>query len=53
MKGLAADGHNVTIISLFKEKNPIPNYNEIHLDGIYDNAAKGNFKLKFSRINRS
>lgn len=44
MKGLAADGHDVTMISPFKEKNPIPNYNEVYLDGIYDDAAKGNFK---------
>lgn len=34
MKGLAADGHHVTVVSPFQEKNLIPNYTSIHLDGI-------------------
>lgn len=41
MKGLAADGHEVTIISPFKEKNPIPNYTEIYLEGFYDSVVDG------------
>lgn len=36
MQGLAADGNEVTYISPFKDENPPPNYNEIHLDGIYE-----------------
>lgn len=36
MRGLAADGHEVTLISPFKDENPPPNYNEIHLNGIYE-----------------
>lgn len=43
MKGLAADGHQVTIISPFKEKKPIANYTEVHLDGTYDMFKKGEF----------
>lgn len=43
MKGLAADGHEVTMISPFKEKNQIPNYNEVYLDGVYDQAVNGSF----------
>lgn len=41
MKGLAADGHEVTIISPFKEKNPIPNYNEVYLDRTLDFFKNG------------
>lgn len=47
MKGLAADGHEVTFISPFKQKAPIPNYNEVYLDGVYDSLLKGNFDLAF------
>lgn len=42
MKGLAADGHEVTIVSPFKEKNPIPNYNEVYLEGTYDKTVNSN-----------
>lgn len=45
MKGLAADGHEVTVISPFQEKNPIPNYNEIYLDGTYDMFANSKFNF--------
>lgn len=45
MKGLAADGHDVTIISPFKEDKPIPNYNEIYLDGVYEKITRGKFDL--------
>lgn len=43
MRGLAADGHEVTIISPFKEKNPIPNYTEVHLEGIHEMFTAGVF----------
>lgn len=33
MKGLAARGHNVTMISHFPQKDPIPNYRDISLVG--------------------
>ena len=32
LKGLALEGHEVTVISPFKEKKPIPNYNEVFLE---------------------
>lgn len=32
LKGLAEEGHDVTVISPFKEKNPIPNYKEVFLE---------------------
>lgn len=48
MRGLAADGHNVTVISPFQEKNRPANYHEIHLDGIYDE----NFLCEFIPITR-
>lgn len=31
-KGLVAAGHQVTIISPFKQPNSLPNYEEIHLE---------------------
>lgn len=48
MKGLAADGHDVTIISHFKEKNPFPNYNEVYLDGSYHEVLNGNLQLNIA-----
>lgn len=48
LKGLAADGHDVTIVSPFKEKLPITNYSEVHLDGILSDSMKdGNFDMDF------
>lgn len=47
MKGLATDGHDVTIISPFKEKNPISNYNEVYLDGIYESFLNGKIRFEF------
>lgn len=41
MRGLAADGHEVTIISPFKEKVPIANYTEVYLEGAYEAFANG------------
>lgn len=41
MKGLAAEGHEVTVISPFKEKDPIPNYTEVYLDGTFDSFQNG------------
>lgn len=36
MKGLAAAGHDVTIVSPFKEKNQIKNYREVVVRKIRD-----------------
>ena len=34
MKGLASDGHDVTVISHFPEKTPTKNYNDMPLDEV-------------------
>lgn len=39
MKGLIADGHEVTMVSPFKEKKPIENFTEIYLEGIIENIS--------------
>lgn len=31
-KALAAEGHEVTVISPFKQAKPLPNYDEVHLE---------------------
>lgn len=40
-KGLADAGHEVTVVSAFKLKNPIKNYNEIYLDGVIEAILNG------------
>lgn len=45
MKGLAADGHEVTVLSPFRENKPIANYSEIYLDGIYEKIVNGDCNL--------
>lgn len=40
MKGLIADGHEVTMISPFKEKKTFENHTEIYLDGIVEYVGK-------------
>lgn len=50
MKGLAADGHEVTYISPFKEDKPAPNYNEVYLDGVYEMFLKGMLALDLTRM---
>lgn len=43
MRGLVADGHHVTVMSPFKERKPIENFTEIHLDGLMDQLKNGKF----------
>lgn len=45
MKGLARAGHEVTIITAFKEKDPIENYEEIFLENSLPEAIKGKKRL--------
>lgn len=52
MKGLIADGHEVTMISVFKEKNPIENFTEIYLDGVVEQIA-GKFQSKSKKFSNS
>lgn len=49
MRGLVADGHEVTVMSPFKEKKPIKNFTEIHLDGLMDQLKSGKFQMQFQR----
>lgn len=43
MKGLAEDGHEVTVISPFKEKTPIKNYKEVFLEHTWVESRKCNY----------
>ncbi|XP_055304712.1 UDP-glucosyltransferase 2-like [Sitodiplosis mosellana] len=40
MKGLAKEGHQVTVISPFKEKKPIENFSEIMLENFWEVSRK-------------
>lgn len=46
MQGLAERGHEVTVISPFKEKKPIKNYNEIFIDNSYDLFCECEFQTR-------
>lgn len=50
-KALAAKGHDVTVISPFKQPNPLPNYKEIHLEFTQDAANSSNSLLPFKYSN--
>lgn len=34
MRGLATAGHDVTVVSRFPDKNPLPNYKDFELTGL-------------------
>lgn len=40
LKGLAEEGHDVTVISPFREKNPIKNYKEVFLEHTWELSRK-------------
>lgn len=40
MKGLAEDGHDVTVVSPFKQPSPIENYTEIFLEHSFIESQK-------------
>lgn len=42
MKGLAEQGHEVTVISAFKSPKPIENYEEIYLEHSIADTQRGN-----------
>lgn len=42
MKGLAEQGHEVTVISAFKSPYPIENYDEIYLEHSIADTQRGN-----------
>lgn len=39
-KGLAAAGHEVTIVSPFKEQNTLKNYRQVHISKMNENECK-------------
>lgn len=39
LKGLAADGHQVTVISTYPQKTPIPNFHDYPVFGIKEATA--------------
>lgn len=43
MKGLIADGHEVTMISPYRVNESFENFTEIHLDGVKEHMATGKF----------
>lgn len=49
MKALAAEGHEVTVISPFKEKKPIANYTEVFLESVWEESRKSNIFLIFTK----
>lgn len=44
LKELAKRGHDVTMISPFPQKKPIPNYTDVNLEGLLDSVKS---KLRF------
>lgn len=46
MKGLADEGHHVTVISPFKLKKPIKNYKEIYLESNLELSLRGMIKFE-------
>lgn len=42
MKGLADEGHEVTVISPFKQNKPIKNYKEVFLEHAWEMSRKSN-----------
>lgn len=48
MRGLAENGHNITVISHFPDKNPLPNYKDIVLEGLDDISLNNGVDLTVS-----
>lgn len=44
MKSLAEDGHEVIVISPFKQSKPIKNYNEVFLENSWEMSRQSNFE---------
>ena len=49
MKALAAEGHEVTVISPFKEKKPIGNYTEVFLEIFLRRVTQKKYFLIFKK----
>lgn len=46
MKGLADEGHEVTVVSPFKQKTTIKNYNEVFLENSWEMSRKSKYQWK-------
>lgn len=44
MKGLANEGHQVTVVSPFKLNAPIKNYNEVFLENSWEMSRKSKYR---------
>ncbi|XP_031634156.1 UDP-glucuronosyltransferase 3A2-like [Contarinia nasturtii] len=51
MKGLAEEGHDVTVVSPFKQKVPIKNYKEVFLENSWAISRKTMAKNNFVELN--
>lgn len=51
MKGLAAKGHDVTMISAYKQIEPIKNFRAIHLEHSRSDAVSGTENNQIFQIN--
>lgn len=47
LKGLALEGHDVTVVSPFKEKTPIKNYKEVFLEHSWEESRRSKFSIIF------
>lgn len=50
LKGLAKEGHEVTMISPFREKKPIENYSEVFLEKSWELSRKRKLSQKHLQI---
>lgn len=48
MRSVAAAGHDVTVISYFPDKNPLPKYNDLRLTGLEVLKDVVDLKVSFS-----
>lgn len=46
MRNLAERGHNVTVISHFPDKNPVPGYKDVTLEGLADISLNNGVDLE-------
>lgn len=50
MKGLADQGHQVTVVSPFKVKTPINNYEEVYLEYSWEVSRKSKLSVPFTKF---
>lgn len=52
MKGLAKEGHQVTVVSPFKQQTPIKNYNEVFLENSWEMSRKSKYSIDIEQVCR-